>query len=156
MRVHLCAVGRLRAGPEKTLIDDYLARFERTGRALGLGPARVIEVEDRKGGGAAAEAALLRRAIPQGALICTLDERGTLLSSPDFAARLAGWRDAGQGDLALLIGGADGIEAGLRAEAGFSLSFGPMVWPHLLARVMLAEQLYRAATILAGGPYHRA
>ena len=156
MRVHLCAVGRLRAGPEKTLIDDYLARFDRTGRALGLGPARVIEVEDRKGGGAAAEAALLRRAIPQGALICTLDERGALLSSPDFAARLAGWRDAGQGDLALLIGGADGIEAGLRGEAGFSLSFGPMVWPHLLARVMLAEQLYRAATILAGGPYHRA
>lgn len=155
MRIRICAVGRLRAGPEKTLIDDYLTRFGRTGRALGLGPAEVLEVEDRKNAGMAAEAALLRRAVPVGAVICTLDERGKQLSSPDFAGRLAGWRDQGRGDLALVIGGADGIDPGLRAEADFSLSFGPMVWPHMLVRVMLAEQLYRAATILAGGPYHR-
>lgn len=155
MHVHICAVGRLRAGPEKTLIDDYLTRFDRTGRALGLGPARLVEVEDRKGGGMAAEAALLRRALPKGALICTLDERGKVLSSPDFAGKLAGWRDNGRSDLALVIGGADGIDPGLRAEADFSLSFGAMVWPHMLVRVMLTEQLYRAATILAGGPYHR-
>ena len=155
MRVHICAVGRLRAGPEKTLIDDYLDRFGKTGRALGLGPARVIEVEDRKGGGMVAEAALLRKALPRGALICTMDERGKLLTSPEFADKLGNWRDAGRGDLALVIGGADGIDPGLRAEADFSLSFGKMVWPHMLVRVMLAEQLYRAATILAGGPYHR-
>ncbi|PCH67828.1 MAG: 23S rRNA (pseudouridine(1915)-N(3))-methyltransferase RlmH [Rhodobacteraceae bacterium] len=155
MRVHICAVGRLRAGPEKTLFDDYLTRFDRTGRALGLGPARLIEVEDRKGGGMGAEAALLRRAIPKGALICTLDERGKTLTSPQFSKHLGKWRDAGRGDLALVIGGADGIDPGLRAEADFSLSFGAMVWPHMLVRVMLAEQLYRAATILAGGPYHR-
>lgn len=155
MRVRICAVGRLRAGPEKTLIDDYLARFGRTGRAMGLGPAEVVEVGDRKNAGRTAEAALLRRAVPDGALICTLDERGKLLSSPDFAARLGGWRDAGRSDLALVIGGADGIDPDLRATADFSLSFGPMVWPHMLVRVMLAEQLYRAATILAGGPYHR-
>lgn len=155
MRVHICAVGRLRAGPEKTLIDDYLIRFDRTGRALGLGSVKLIEVEDRKGGGMAGEAVLLRRAVPRGAVLCTLDERGKSLSSPAFSARLAGWRDAGQGDLALVIGGADGIDPELRADADFSLSFGAMVWPHMLVRVMLAEQLYRAATILAGGPYHR-
>lgn len=155
MRVHICAVGRLRAGPEKTLIDDYLTRFDRTGRALGLGPAQVIEVEDRKSGGMAREADLLRRASPRGALLCTLDERGDVQSSPDFARTLAKWRDGGQGDLCFVIGGADGIDPSLRAEARASLSFGKMVWPHMLVRVMLCEQLYRAATILAGGPYHR-
>lgn len=156
MRVHICAVGRLRAGPERELLDDYLARFGRTGRALGLGPAAVIEVEDRKGGGMAAEAALLERAIPAGAVIMALDERGAVLSSPEFAGKLADWRDQGRGDLALVIGGADGIAPDLLERADARLSFGPMVWPHMLARVMLSEQLYRAATILAGGPYHRA
>jgi len=155
MRLRICAVGRLRAGPEKTLIDDYLTRFDRTGRALGLGPVEVVEVDDRKGGGMAGEAALLRKAIPAAAVICTLDERGKVMSSPDFAEKIAGWRDMGRGDLALVIGGADGIDPALRAEADFSLSFGKMVWPHMLVRVMLAEQLYRGATILAGGPYHR-
>jgi 23S rRNA (pseudouridine1915-N3)-methyltransferase len=155
VRVTICAVGRLRAGPEKTLIDDYLVRFDRTGRALGLGPATVVEVEDRKGVGMVAEADLLRRAAPKGALICTLDERGQTMSSPRFARRLADWRDTGTSDLVLVIGGADGIDPSLRAEAQFSLSFGAMVWPHMLVRVMLAEQLYRAATILSGGPYHR-
>ncbi|TDE38954.1 23S rRNA (pseudouridine(1915)-N(3))-methyltransferase RlmH [Antarcticimicrobium sediminis] len=155
MRIRICAVGRLRAGPEKTLIDDYLTRFERTGRALGLGPAEIVEVDDRKNAGMTAEATLLRKAVPDGAVICTLDERGKLLSSPDFAGKLADWRDHGRSNLALVIGGADGIDAALRAEADFSLSFGKMVWPHMLARVMLSEQLYRAATILAGSPYHR-
>lgn len=155
MRLHICAVGRLRAGPEKSLIDDYLTRFDRSGRALGLGPARVVEVEDKKNGGMAAEAALLRKALPKGAVICTLDERGKVISSPDFADKLAGWRDTGRQDLALIIGGADGIDPCLRAEADFSISFGKMVWPHMMVRVMLAEQIYRAATILGGSPYHR-
>lgn len=155
MRVHVIAVGRLRAGPEKELVDDYLTRFDRTGRALGLGPARMVEVDDRKGGGMAAEAALLERAVPDGALIAVLDERGQVETSPAFAQRLAGWRDQGRGDLALLIGGADGLDPALRARADFSLSFGKMVWPHMLVRVMLSEQLYRAASILAGAPYHR-
>ncbi|WP_171126651.1 MULTISPECIES: 23S rRNA (pseudouridine(1915)-N(3))-methyltransferase RlmH [unclassified Ruegeria] len=155
MRISIVAVGRLRAGPEKTLLDDYLTRFDRTGRALGLGPGRVIEVEDKKYAGMGAEATLLRKALPKGAVICTLDERGRVMSSPDFATKLGGWRDAGRQDLALIIGGADGIDPNLRAEADFSLSFGSMVWPHMLVRVMLAEQLYRAATILSGGPYHR-
>jgi len=155
MRVHICAVGRLRTGPERALIEDYITRFDRTGRALGLGPLALHEVEDKKGGGMEAEAALLERVIPKGAVIVALDERGTLMSSPEFSDRLAGWRDTGRGDVAFVIGGADGIAPGLRAQADAALSFGKMVWPHMLARVMLSEQLYRAASILAGSPYHR-
>lgn len=155
MRVHICAVGRLRNGPERDLYTDYLTRFDRTGRALALGPAALVEVEDKKGGGMPAEAQLLDRAIPNGALICVLDERGRVETSPQFANRLAGWRDQGRQDIAFVIGGADGIDPALRARADADLSFGKMVWPHMLVRVMLAEQLYRAASILAGGPYHR-
>jgi 23S rRNA (pseudouridine1915-N3)-methyltransferase len=155
LKVHICAVGRLRPGPERDLLDDYLERFDRTGRALGLGPVTVHEVEDRKGGGMAAEAGLLQGALPRGAVICVLDERGKLMGSPGFAERIAGWRDDGRGDLAFVIGGADGVDPGLRAQADFRLSFGKMVWPHMLVRVMLAEQLYRAASILSGAPYHR-
>ena len=154
MRVTICAVGRLRSGPERDLLDDYLSRFDRTGRSLGLGPATVAEVEARTGG-MSAEAALLSRAAPQGALLCCLDERGETPTSPDFASWLGRWRDEGR-DLAFVIGGADGIDPALRARADRLLSFGRMVWPHMLVRVVLAEQLYRAATILAGGPYHRA
>jgi len=156
MRIRICAVGRLRTGPEHDLIDDYLTRFDRCGRAFGVGPATIHEVEDKKGGGPDAEAALLLRAIPAGALICALDERGALMSSIGFAEQLACWRDDGRGDAAFVVGGADGIAPALRARADTCLSLGKMVWPHMLARVMLCEQLYRAATILAGTPYHRA
>ena len=155
MRIHLCAVGRLRSGPERTLIDDYVQRFDRTGRALALGPLTEHEVEDKKNLGMAAEAELLARAVPTGAVLVTLDERGKQMTSPDFASLLARWRDEGRQDLAFVIGGADGIDPALRARADASLSFGAMVWPHMLVRVMLAEQLYRAASILAGLPYHR-
>lgn len=156
MRVHVCAVGRLRAGPEHALITDYQTRFDRTGRGLGLSPASLTEVEVKKGGGQAAEADLLRRAIPKGALVCALDERGKTLTSPDFANWLAKWRDDGRQDTAFVIGGADGLHPDLRQGADVAMSFGRMVWPHMLARVMLFEQLYRAASILAGTPYHRA
>lgn len=154
-RCTISAVGRLRAGPEKDLISDYSQRFDRTGRALGLGPLNIVEVEDKKNGGMATEAALLRNAIPNGSVIVTLDERGKLLKSPDFARKLAAWRDDGRSNINFVIGGADGIDPSLRTEADFSISFGAMVWPHMLARVMLCEQLYRASTILAGSPYHR-
>lgn len=155
MRVHLCAVGRMRAGPERALVDDYTTRFDRSGRALGLGPLTEHEVEDKRGGGMEAEAELLVRAVPNGAVLVVMDERGKLLTSPDFAAQLGKWRDAGRQDVAFVIGGADGIAPGLRARADFAISFGQMVWPHMMVRAMLAEQLYRAATILGGGPYHR-
>ncbi len=153
--MHICAVGRLRAGPERSLIDDYIQRFDRTGRAHSLGPLTEHEVEDKRGGGMATEADLLARTLPVGAVTVCLDERGRLFSSPDFAAQLGQWRDAGRQDVAFVIGGADGIAPGLRARADLAISFGQMVWPHMLVRVMLAEQLYRATTILAGGPYHR-
>jgi len=155
MRVHLCAVGRIRSGHERALVDDYLKRFDRSGRALGLGPAAEHEVEDKRGGGREAEAELLARAVPAGALLAVLDERGRVMTSPEFAGVLGGWRDAGRSDVAFVIGGADGIAPALRGRADFALSFGQMVWPHMLVRVMLAEQLYRAASILAGAPYHR-
>ena len=149
-------MGRLRSGPERDLIADYTQRFDRTGRALSLGPLTEHEVEDKKNAGMAAEADFLARAVPAGAVLVTLDERGKLLTSPEFATQLARWRDAGRQDVAFVIGGADGIDPSLRARADFSISFGQMVWPHMLVRVMLAEQLYRAANILSGGPYHRA
>ncbi len=155
MRLTILAVGRLRAGPEATLVSGYLDRYARTGRPLGLGPASVVELEDKRGGGPAAEAVLLRGAIPKGARCLALDERGPQVTSPEFADSLRHWADSGVRDLGILIGGADGLDAGLRAEADDLISFGRMVWPHMLVRVMLAEQLYRAATILAGGPYHR-
>jgi len=121
MRLHICAVGRLRGGPEAELIKDYLMRTDKTGRGQSLGPAQVFEVEDKKSIGMAAEAVLLERSIPKGALVCTLDERGKTLSSPQFADQLAKWRDAGRADVAFVIGGADGIDPSLRARADFSL-----------------------------------
>ena len=156
MRVHVCAVGRLRGGPERQLFDDYITRFDRTGRPLGLAFGGLSEVEDRKGGGMEAEAALLRRSLPKGAAFWVLDERGNELTSPEVARRLGSLRDAGQGDLAICIGGADGLDPDFRSEAALAISFGRMVWPHMLVRVMLSEQLYRASTILSGSPYHRA
>ena len=155
MRLQLCAVGRLRPGPERDLVDDYLQRCDRTGRALSLGPVAEHEVEDKRGGGMVAEAALLTRVVPDGAALCVLDERGALLTSPDLAETLARWRDGGRQDAAFVIGGADGVDPAFRGRADLVISLGRMVWPHMLVRVMLAEQLYRATTILAGSPYHR-
>lgn len=156
MRINICAVGRLRSGPERELVDDYLARFNKIGRAHGLGPATVTSVEDKKNTGSGAEADLLRRALPKGGIVCALDERGRTLSSPEFATLISRWRDEGQPDASFVIGGADGLTSELVNSANLTLSFGTMVWPHLLVRVMLAEQLYRGASILANMPYHRA
>ena len=155
MRLRILAIGRLRKGPEKDLIEDYISRFNRSGRPLGLGPVELTELEDKKGGGKGAEAALLLKAIGQSAMVIALDERGTLQSSPDFAVHLARIRDAAPSEVVFVIGGADGLDPAVLQRAQSHLSFGKMVWPHMLVRVMLTEQLYRAASILAGGPYHR-
>jgi len=155
MKVTVCAVGRLAGrSEERALTDDYMGRFDQTGRKLGWGPFSEVEVEARKGSSMAEEAVLLRKAVPKGAVLVCMDERGRGMSSPKFADKLRGWADQGR-DVAFVIGGADGIDPGLRANADMLLSFGAMVWPHKLVRVMLAEQLYRAASIAAGGPYHR-
>ena len=155
MRLHIVAMGRLRAGPERDLIDDYLHRFDRTGRALSLGPCAEHELDDRKAATQLDQGRALLRALPDGAHVVALDERGQIRSSRDFAQMLEQVRDRGTGDMAFVIGGADGLDGAVRDRADSLLSFGPMVWPHMLARVMLAEQLYRAASILAGAPYHR-
>lgn len=154
MRLVLVAVGRLKKGPEAALVGDYLDRFAKAARGLGLPPVELVELDDRKGGGMASEAALIARAIPDGAALVVMDERGAQPTSPEFAQRLAGWRDQAR-DVCFVIGGADGIDPALRDRADLAISFGRMVWPHMLARVMLAEQIYRAATILSGSPYHR-
>lgn len=154
MRVTIVAVGRLRAGPEADLVTDYLARFDRTGRGLGLGPAEIREVT--AAGGTGPEAAAIHRRLPADGRFAALDQRGEAMSSPDLARFLQGAADQGRRELTLVIGGADGLDPGLRGRAERLISMGPMVWPHMLVRVMLAEQLYRATAILSGAPYHRA
>ncbi len=160
MRVQICAVGRLKAGPEKTLIDDYISRLDAAGRSIGISALPVAEVEEKKKLDAPAlmarEAELLLGAAAKGATIVALDERGTVESSEAFANRLGTWRDGGTADIAFMIGGANGLAPEMREKARHIVAFGAMTWPHILARAMLAEQLYRAITILAGHPYHRA
>lgn len=158
MRVHICAVGRLKAGPEKLLIDDYISRLDAAGRPIGISAGPVIEVEEKRKLDApqlmAREAELLLAAA-KGATIVAMDERGRNETSEVFARRLGEWRDNATSDLAFVIGGANGLAPAIREKAVHIMSFGAMTWPHMLARAMLAEQLYRAVTILAGHPYHR-
>lgn len=155
MRLHIVAMGRIRSGPERSLIDEYVQRFDRTGRAFSLGPVTEHELDDRKASTQPDQGRALLRAVPDGARVVALDERGNVMSSRAFAQMLEAARDSGAGDTAFIIGGADGLDPSVRDRADSLLSFGTMVWPHRLVRVMLAEQLYRAASILAGGPYHR-
>lgn len=122
---------------------------------MALAPVSVIEVDDRKAKGRGPQSARLLERIPSGAIAVALDERGRQISSPDLARRMSDWRDEGRPEIVFLIGGADGHDESLRQRADLSLSLGRMVWPHMLARVMLAEQIYRAISILTGGPYHR-
>ena len=136
MRVSIIAVGRLRGGPEADLYADYLKRFDQTGKSLSLGPSAVIEVEDKRKRGSSAESDLLLGAAPAGACLIAMDERGKTPDSRAFAKMLADLRDQGRRDCAFLIGGADGHDPALRHRADRLLSFGPMVWPHMLVRVM--------------------
>ena len=155
MRLDIAAVGRLKAGPERDLVDEYLKRATASGRGMGLGPFNEIEIDERKTQGSAAQSARLLDAVPPGAVAVALDERGEQLSSPAFARMIARERDNGVPAMTFLIGGADGHSKALREASRYQLSLGPMVWPHMLARAMLAEQLFRAVSILAGAPYHR-
>lgn len=137
------------------MITDYCARAQRSGRALGFTALEMHEADERKAAGRQGQAVLLQRLVPAGSALCALDERGKLRSSPDFAALLTRYRDQGTRDFTFLIGGADGLCDTLRQQSNELLSFGKMVWPHMLARVMLTEQIYRAISILSGAPYHR-
>ncbi|HET8728808.1 MAG TPA: 23S rRNA (pseudouridine(1915)-N(3))-methyltransferase RlmH, partial [Alphaproteobacteria bacterium] len=137
MRLWLAAVGRLRSGPLRALVDDYV------GRSPWPVTLREVETKKRLSGDELrrAEAELLLRAIPADATVVVLDEHGKAMSSEAFAARLGGWRDAGVQDLAFLIGGADGHGEAVHKRADLTLAFGPMTWPHMLVRAMLAEQI---------------
>ena len=132
---------------------DYAERATASGRSLGLGPVDIIELESKKPGKAAEGALLLEHL--EDAYVIACDEHGKAHPSRAFAARIAKLRDDGARKLVIVIGGADGHSPELLARADETLAFGPQTWPHALARVMLAEQVYRAVTILAGGPYHR-
>jgi 23S rRNA (pseudouridine1915-N3)-methyltransferase len=157
MRIVVAAIGRARAAPEQALFDAYARRLVRSGPA-GL-TLELIETEERRKLAGEplrkAEAELLLARIPKDATLVALDGRGKALGSEDFARRLQRWRDDGVGTLAFVIGGADGLDAVLIQRARFVLSLGAMTWPHLLVRAMLAEQIYRAQSILLGHPYHR-
>lgn len=153
MKIAVVAVGRLGRDPAAALAKAYADRATAAGRALGLGPVDVVEVEGRKPG-RAAEADALRPHLA-GGHIMACDEHGKARTSRAFAQEIAALRDRGVRRLAFVVGGADGLDPSLLAQADATLAFGPQTWPHALARVMLTEQLYRAVTILAGSPYHR-
>jgi 23S rRNA (pseudouridine1915-N3)-methyltransferase len=153
MKIVIAAVGRLPRSPEADLVKMYVDRATAAGRALALGPVEVVEVEARKPG-KAAEAEVLRPHL-EDAHVIACDEHGQARASRAFAAELARLRDDGVRKVAFVIGGADGLDPALLALARGKLAFGPQTWPHALARAMLAEQVYRAVTILAGSPYHR-
>jgi 23S rRNA (pseudouridine1915-N3)-methyltransferase len=154
MKIAIIAVGRLGRAPEAALARDWCERATAQGRVLGLGPVEIVEVEPRKPGKPAEGAALLEAA-GAGAFIVCCDEHGETFPSRAFADRIAKLRDQGERRLVFLIGGADGLSEETLGVAKMKLAFGPQTWPHALARAMLAEQVYRAATILGGSPYHR-
>ena len=154
MKIRIIAAGRVRAGPEGMLVDSYLDRFNRSGRDIGLGPATVVEYDAGPGGTPPGQQVDRLAGTPD-AILCALDERGTRPSSLRFARLLEEWRNRGTKEAGFLIGGADGIPEATLAKADIRISFGSLVLPHLLARVLLAEQLYRSVSILRGTPYHR-
>jgi len=153
VKITILAIGRLGRGPEAELVTLYRDRATAAGRALGLGPVEVVELEARKSG-KAAEAEVLAPHIEAAHLIAC-DEHGKALPSRAFAEEIARLRDDGVRKLVLAVGGADGLDPSILAAARSKLAFGPQTWPHALARAMLAEQVYRAVTILGGSPYHR-
>jgi len=153
VRISLIAVGKLGRAPEAALALDYAQRAAAAGRSLGLAPVEIVEVEARKPGKAAEAEAILARVGAARLIAC--DEHGQTFTSRAFAAKLAALRDDGVRELAFAIGGADGLDAAVTSAAAETLAFGPQTWPHALVRAMLAEQVYRAVTILAGSPYHR-
>ena len=159
MKITVHAVGRMKAGPERELADRYFERFAKSGPAVGLEYAGLVEIAEGRAQTAnerrREEGQKLQTMLQQGTALVLLDERGKNFSSEDFAGRLGLLRDGGRKALVIAIGGADGHDQSLRDQADLVLSFGAATWPHQLVRIMLGEQLYRAATILSGHPYHR-
>jgi 23S rRNA (pseudouridine1915-N3)-methyltransferase len=150
LRIRILCVGRMKDGPERELVDDYLARAQKSGKQLGYRAVEEIEIpsssKDDEG---------TRLLAKHSGILIRLDERGEAWTSQDLSKRLARWRDAGEDAVSFVIGGADGTSPAVAAAARHTISFGVQTWPHRLVRVLIAEQVYRALSIEAGSPYHR-
>lgn len=156
MKLRIIAIGRTRKGPEASLIEEYRKRLS--------WPLTIEEMEEKRTSagtelkareGELFKAALVQKKGSGRQIVVALDEHGKQLTSREFAGKLEAWRDGGASEVAFLIGGADGLDEKLLKQADFKLSLGAMTWPHLLARVLIVEQIYRAQQILNGHPYHR-
>ena len=160
MRLVVVSIGRLKQGPEQELSERYRERFEDIGRKLGFRGLSVHEIPESRARDTATriseEAAGIAAAIPEKSVLVALDEHGKSIDSATFARQLGDWRDQGVANTIFAIGGADGLSPDLQRKAKLRIAFGSATWPHQMVRVMLLEQIYRAATILAGHPYHRA
>ena len=160
MRIVVAAVGRLKRGPETELAERYQKRAAQTGRSLGWREVDVVEIResraDEAGKRMLEESIALANIVPQNAALVLLDSRGENLDSAALAGQLQQWRANDRPAVVFVIGGADGLSPSLHDKAALRLSFGAATWPHQMVRIMLLEQLYRAATILTGHPYHRA
>jgi 23S rRNA (pseudouridine1915-N3)-methyltransferase len=160
MRVLIAAVGRLKQGPERELAERYRKRAADFGRRLGLQGFEVVEIKESRADDRERrmleESIAIANVVPERAAVALLDERGENTDSAAFAGRLQAWQTAGKPAVAFVLGGHDGLAPSLQAKADLRLAFGAATWPHQLVRIMLLEQLYRAVTILAGHPYHRA
>lgn len=159
MRLVVAAVGKLKRGPERELAERYRERLDKVGRGIGLRGINIIEILESKnrdvGHRMIEESIALATVIPEGAAVVLLDERGRAADTGALVDAMRTWRDSGRGACVFVIGGADGLAPGLREKADLMVAFGAMTWPHQLVRIMLLEQLYRVATVLAGHPYHR-
>jgi len=160
MRLVVISIGRLKQGPERELAERYRERFDDIGRKLGFRGLEIHEIPESRARDPASriteEATAISAAIPAKSALVALDERGENIDSAAFARHLGAWRDQSVANTIFVIGGADGLSPDLRRKAKLSIAFGSATWPHQMVRVMLLEQIYRAATILAGHPYHRA
>jgi len=159
MRISIAAIGKLKSGPERDLVQRYLERSSGAGKVLGLSGFTVSEFGEARGDNAAQrkkdEAKHLLGYCPDDAIVIALDERGRSMPSVDFSKKLANFRDDGSRNMVFIIGGPDGLDAEVRKRANLILSFSPLTWPHQIVRALLCEQIYRAITIMSGHPYHR-
>jgi 23S rRNA (pseudouridine1915-N3)-methyltransferase len=160
MRIVIAAVGRLKQGPERELAETYLKNAKKVGRNFGLRDIEIVEIRESRAQDIerrrTEESIAIANIIPERAIVAILDERGDNLDSAAFAALLRKWREEDRPAACFIVGGADGLAQSLHDRAKFRFAFGAATWPHQLVRIMLLEQLYRAGTILAGHPYHRA
>jgi 23S rRNA (pseudouridine1915-N3)-methyltransferase len=160
MRVIIAAVGRLKSGPERELAERYRKRTADAGRSVGLTALEIVEIRESRADSTERrtleESIAIANVIPERAATVLLDERGESLSSAAFAGHLQAWRSESKPSVVFVIGGADGLAPGLKEKSDLTIAYGAATWPHQMVRIMLLEQLYRAVTILAGHPYHRA